>query len=56
MEAEKQSHPAAPAGEPAAGPRRTFARRIDCAPSPRRPGPVAVHVNHGYGRAPGEGA
>ena len=55
MEAEKQTHRPILPGEPAAGLRRTSARRIDRAPSPRRLN-GAPAWGHGYGRAPGEGA
>jgi hypothetical protein len=42
--------------KPAEGNResRQFARRIDCAPTPRRPDEHQPPVEHGYPRAPGE--
>jgi hypothetical protein len=43
-------HLAAARREPDAGPARTFARRIDCAPSPRQP--HAPAAPHGPGHGP----
>ncbi|HEY0016602.1 MAG TPA: hypothetical protein VGC13_09800 [Longimicrobium sp.] len=55
MEAQNQDHrPPATPGEPYARALRTFARRIDCAPQPRRP--RAAQHGRGPDHARGESA
>lgn len=56
MDADDQSRRAAVQSPERGADTRRFARRIDCAPAPRRPEEAPPPHGHGYGRAPGEDA